>query len=203
NPQLSHEKALKRIGRNLKATWKKVLILKPCQCLKVGAYQDADFAGLYGYAKIMESECFKGGTGFLITVSKYPVWVSKLQSETVNSTMEAEVIALAHCCCECFIVKVAMEVGNVMGLETQDLVLMHVSIHEDDANTLMLAETILPEFTPHSKYCAIKIVWFCVEIKKCGIKLLKINAVEQLGDNFTKGLPRATFEYLQEKMMDW
>ncbi|KAL7486194.1 hypothetical protein ACHAW6_011795 [Cyclotella cf. meneghiniana] len=57
NLQLSNKKALKRIGHYLKATQNKSLILKPCQSLKIDACPDADFAGLYGYAKITESEC--------------------------------------------------------------------------------------------------------------------------------------------------
>jgi hypothetical protein len=52
NPCLSHEKALKRIGRYLKATRDKGLILIPSKVLKVDSFPDANFAGLYGYAKI-------------------------------------------------------------------------------------------------------------------------------------------------------
>jgi hypothetical protein len=101
--RLSHEKALKRIGHYLKATWDKGLILKPCHGLQIDAFPDADFAGLYGYAKITDSKCVKSRTGFLIEVSECPVvWVSKLQSETAMSTMEGEIIALAHCCRELF-----------------------------------------------------------------------------------------------------
>ncbi len=80
---------------------------------------------------------------------------------------------------------------------------MHVSIHEDDAGALILAETIPHEFTPSSKYYAIKTVWFQEEIQKRAIKLLKIDTVEQLGDISTKGLPCVTFEYLRKKMMGW
>ncbi len=40
------------------------------------------------------------------------------------------------------------EVGKVEGLVTDNLSLMHVSVHEDNAGTLVLAETIPPEFTP-------------------------------------------------------
>ena len=80
---------------------------------------------------------------------------------------------------------------------------MHVSIHEDNAGALVLAETLPPQFTPRSKYYAIKTVWFREEIHKRGVKLLKIETIEQLGDIFTKGLPRATFEYLRKKMMGW
>ena len=60
---------------------------------------DADFAGLYDYESNSDPACAKSHTGFLITVSDCPmVWVSKLQTETALSTMEAEVNVLAHCC---------------------------------------------------------------------------------------------------------
>ena len=78
-----------------------------------------------------------------------------------------------------------------------------MSVHEDNVGALILAETIPPQFTPRSKYYAIKTVWFREEIVKRGIKLLKIDTQEQLGDIFTKVLPRATFEYLRMKLMGW
>lgn len=99
NPWLSHEQALKRIGRYLKATCDKVLILSPSGKLKVDAYLDADFAGLYGYNSNTDPACAKSRSGFLITVSDCPiVWVSKLQTETALSTMETEINALGDCC---------------------------------------------------------------------------------------------------------
>ena len=205
NPRLSHEKALKRIGRYLKATRDKGMIIKPSGELKVDAYPDADFAGLYGHEKNNDPACAKSRSGFLIAVSDCPmVWVSKLQTETALSTMEAEINALAHCCRELFpVMDVVQEMGESIGLATKDLTSMHISVHEDNAGALILAETIPPEFTPRSKYYAIKTVWFREEIVKRGIKLLKIETTEQLGDIFTKGLPRATFEYLRKKMIGW
>jgi hypothetical protein len=95
------------------------------------------------------------------------------------------------------------ELGVVVGLPTTDLTSMHVSIHEDNAGALVLAETIPPQYTPRSKYYAIKTVWFREEIQKRKIKLFKIDTVEQLGDMFTKGLPKVTFEYLRKKIMGW
>jgi hypothetical protein len=71
---------------------------------------------------------------------------------------------------------------------------------------LVLAETIPPQFTPRSKYYAIKMVWFREEIQKRGVKLFKIETVEQLGHIFTKRLAQATFEYLRKRMIsdaDW
>ena len=196
---------MKRIGRYLKATRDKGLILNPSGKLTVDAYPDADFAGLYGYETVTDPASVKSRTGFLITVSDCPVvWVSKLQTETALSTMEAEIIALAHCCRELFpVVDIVKELGDVVGLATEDLVSMHVSVHEDNAGALVLAQTLPPQFTPRSKYYTIKTVWFREEIHKRGVHLLKIETVEQLGDIFTKGLARATFEYLRKKIMGW
>ena len=179
--------------------------LKPSSSLKIDAFLDDDFAGLYGYELNTDPVCAKSRTGFLITVSDCPmVWVSKLQTETALSTMEAKINALAHCCRELFpVMDIVEEIGKTVGLETKDTSSMHVSVHEDNAGALILAETLPPQFTPRSKHYAIKTVWFREEIHKRGIKLLKIETMEQLGDIFTKGLPRATFEYLRKKMMGW
>ena len=69
NPQLLHSKALKRIGRYLKARRDKGLMLKPSELLKVDAHPDADFAGLYGHEKAIDPVCAKCCTRFLISVS--------------------------------------------------------------------------------------------------------------------------------------
>ncbi len=73
---------------------------------------------------------------------------------------------------------------------------MNVSIHKDNMGALVLVKKLPPQFTPHGKYYVIKTIWFCKEIFKRGIQLLKINTVEQLGDIFTIGLTQVVFEYL-------
>jgi hypothetical protein len=80
---------------------------------------------------------------------------------------------------------------------------MHVTIHEDNSGALILADSLPPEFTPRSKWYHTKTIWFREQIKKRAIRLLKIDTKEQLGDMFTKGLPRPVFEYLRKKLMGW
>ena len=203
-PKQSHELALKRIGRYLKATQSRGLILNPSKELKIDCYPDADFAGMYGHEKPTDPACVKSRTGYTITVADCPViWQSKLQTETALSTMEAEIIALAHSCKELFPIMDMVEfLGKEVGLPIQDTT-MKVSIHEDNAGALVLAETLPPQFTPRSKHYASKTIWFREEIFKRGIKLLKIDTCDQLGDMFTKGLPRAGFEYLRKRLMGW
>ena len=80
---------------------------------------------------------------------------------------------------------------------------MNVSIHEDNAGALVLAGTLPPQFTPRSKHYAVKTIWFREQIVLRGIGLVKVDTVEQLGDLFTKGLPRAIFEYLRKNLLGW
>ena len=103
-PKRSHEKALKRLARYLKVTQDRGLVLNPnSEMLNIGAYPDADFAGMYGHKRSDDPACAKSRTGFVINFADCPVlWISKLQQETALSTMEAETIALAHCCRKLF-----------------------------------------------------------------------------------------------------
>jgi len=201
---VSHEKAIIRICRYLKGTQDEGLIYKPSLEMTVDCYVDADFAGLYGHENPSDPLCVKSRTGFVITVANCPVlWQSKLQTETALSTMEAEIVALAHSCHELFpIMDMVMLLGTRVGLPLKETT-MNVSIHEDNAGALVLAETLPPQFTPRSKHYAIKTIWFREQIVMRKIKLVKIDTVEQLGDLFTKGLTRVTFEYLRRKLLGW
>ncbi len=63
-PKKSHEEALKQIGRYLKATRNRGLIIKPSSgVLKIDAYPDANFAGMYGYERHDDPSCVKSWTG--------------------------------------------------------------------------------------------------------------------------------------------
>ena len=131
------------------------------------------------------------------------LWQSKLQTETALSTMEAEIVALAHSCRELFpIMDMVTLLGTKVGLPLKETT-MNVSFHEDNAGALVLAETLPPQFTPRSKHYAIKTIWFREQIVKRKIKLVKIDTVKQLGDLFTKGLTRVTFEHLRRKLLGW
>ncbi len=178
--KLSHENAAKRLGRYLKATKDKGLILDPASnSLKIGHYPDADFAGMYGHESNTDTACVKSRTGYVINVANCPVlWASQLQRMTACSTMEAETIALAQSCRDLFpIMDIVESVSTAVGLPDPTTT-MKVTIHEDNAGALILAQMLPPQFTPRSKHYAVMMIWFCEEIIKQGITLLKINTVE-------------------------
>ena len=129
------------------------------------------------------------------------MWQSKLQTERALSTMEADIIALAHSCNELFPVMNMVDLLETrVGLPASHTT-MNVSVHENNSGVLVLAESLPPQFTSRSKHFAIKTIWFREQGVLRRIKLLKIDTVEPLEDLFTKSLPRATFEYLRRKHM--
>ena len=142
----------------MKATRDRGLILNPNSDLcKLDYYPDADFEGMYGHELPTDPACVKIRTGFVITFADCPIfWASKLQTETSLSTMEAEINALAHSCRELFpIIDITISLGQSVGLPIGDTTI-NVSIHEDNAGALILAQTLPPQFTPRSKYYASK-----------------------------------------------
>ena len=142
---------------------------------KIDAYPDADFAGMFGHEDHTDPACAKSRTGFIITFADCPVfWQSKLQTETALSTMEAEIIALSACCRELFPIIGHGQFSDKVCPTSYRKTTMNVSIHEDNSGALVLAKTLPPQFTPRSKYYAIKTIWFREEIFKRDVQLLKI-----------------------------
>ena len=62
-----------------------------------------------------------------------------------------------------------------------------------------------PEYTPRSKFYHIHIetIWSREQIVLRGIKIVKVDTHEQLGDIFTKDLSKVVFEYLRLKLCGW
>ena len=113
--------------------------------------------------------------------------------------IEAEIDALSCCCHELFSVMDSVwEVGNAVGLPTKELTSIHLSLHEDIAGALVLAETIPLQFTPWSQYYAIKTDWFCEENIKEELKCTTCIPLSNWVIFFTKVLQQPQFEYLRK-----
>ncbi len=167
-PKHLHEFALKCTGCYLKQTSDHGMVMNPSSNVcKIDAYPDADFAGMYGDEDHTDPTCAKSCTGFIITFAKCPVfWQSKLQTETALSTTEAKIIALSACCRELFhIIDMVCLLAEATNIPIGNMT-MNVSIHEDNSGALVLAKALPPQFTPQSKYYAIKTIWFREEISR-------------------------------------
>jgi hypothetical protein len=132
------------------------------------------------------------------------LWTSKLQTEIVLSTMEAEYVALSSLCRNLFpLIDITQEICSALLLHSPDAAQMHIKIHEDNIGTLILGQLEPRQMTPRSKHYAVKYHWFQEHLVPRKIQLVQIATKDQLGDIFTKGLDKATFEYLQKMLMSW
>jgi hypothetical protein len=101
NPSRTHELALKRIIRYHKGTRDKGYILRPNGTDTIDCYVDADFAGTWNLETSPDPASVKSHSGYVITYAGCPIlWSSKLQSEIVLSTTEAEYIPLSTSLCD-------------------------------------------------------------------------------------------------------
>ena len=80
----------------------------------------------------------------------------------------------------------------------KDITAINVPTHEDNAGALILAEILTSQYTSKSKHYAYKTIWFNEETVKRGIKSVKLNTIEQLGDMFTKVFPRFSLSILYQ-----
>ena len=206
-PTRRHEKALIRIGRYLKGTIDKGLIMTPTSTPCIDCYPDADFAGLYGHEDVQDPHCVRSRTGFVIMAFGCPVlWHSSLQVEIALSTMEAEYVAVSRACRDLLpVVNIVKQLCKSVGFSTDFASNIHVKIHEDNVGALTLGKMEPRRYTPRSKHYAIKYHWFREHVanKANNIQLVKIDTKNQLGDIFTKGLTQVPFEHLRRLLMGW
>jgi hypothetical protein len=197
HPTEKHGQYLKHIGRYLKGTRTKGLILNPNKndILKIDCYADADFAGLWNSEDEQDPHCVKSRTGFIVMIANCPViWKSKLQSEIALSTMESEYIALSTACRDLLPLQdLVKEVATACGAtEGKEITLMS-TIYQDNEPCKKLAMMELPCMTNRSKHIAVKYHWFRSRVNKDWI-VESISSLHQLADCFTKGLTQPDFE---------
>jgi hypothetical protein len=206
-PTRRHELALVRIGRYLKGTLDKGLIMKPCMEPRIDCFPDADFAGLYGHEDSQDPHCARSRTGYIILAFNCPVlWRSKLQTEIALSTMEAEYVSLSTACKDLFpVIDLVKALSSAVGLSDDLVANLHGKIFEDNVGALSLAKLEPARMTPRSKHYCLKYHWFRTRVSDPASKITlhKIDSANQLGDIFTKGLTESSFVHLRRLIMGW
>ena len=140
-PRAIHETALKRIGRYLVGTKDKGLIFVTDKSLKMECYVDSDFAGLWSFKDSQDPICTWSRTGYVLKFAGAPVlWKSKLQTENVLSTMEAEYVALSTALRDFIPMKeLIVELSNAVGLEPSRIASIKSTVWEDNEGCRKLA----------------------------------------------------------------
>ncbi len=119
--------------------------MKPSEkLLKMDSFPYADFSEIYEYEERDDPVCVESRTGYVITVPNCSIMrQSKLQSETTLSTMEAKFIVIAHSCCKLFPIMDGVSTICLPVINTT----IQVLINNGNTGALVLAKTVLPQFT--------------------------------------------------------
>ena len=205
-PKRQHEQAVERIGRYLAGTVHRGLILRPDRDrpLDIDCYVDADFAGLFGTEQPHDPSCVKSRTGLILCVANCPVvWASRLQQLIATSTTEAEYNGISEAMREVLPLQSLLRLlGTTLGFTDDMLTEFKTTVHEDNAAALRLAQLLPGQFTPRTKFYAVKVHWFRSHLnERC--RVVKIDTKLQRADILTKALPLATFEHIRRELCGW
>jgi len=211
SPKRSHELALERIGRYLKGTLDKGLVLRPFQFeaekdnLHVDIFVDAAFASGWGTELGTNPDSVKSRTGYVIEVMGCSViWCSKLQTSIATSTMESEYTALSMALRAAIpLLSVCKAVARGLGLQNERIVTFRATLHEDNMGALTLATLEPGRDTPRSKFYALKLHWFRSWLIPNKIQVIFCPTKEQKADYLTKPLTPAPFEACRQLSMGW
>ncbi|KAL7546696.1 hypothetical protein ACHAWF_010026 [Thalassiosira exigua] len=203
NPMQSHELAIMRIGRYLYNSPDRGVIYCVDKSKGLEVYVDADFAGAWSVADTSNADNVLSHTGYVICYANSPIiWCSKLQTEIVLSTAEAEYIALSQAPREAIpIQNLLKEIDCVFPLYVPDANFC-IIVHEDNQSTIAMAESL--KFTPRTKHIAIKYHHFRNRVKTDGDIVVKyLRTEDQLADIFTKPVNEHTFLTLRKLLCGW
>jgi hypothetical protein len=206
-PKRSHELALIRLGRYLKGTAAKGIILQPINLnqLNIDVYVDAAFACGWGSEQGTNPESVKSRTGYIIEVAGCPVlWVSKLQSTIATSTMESEYTALSMALRAAIpLIAVTKAVANGLAFTQDRILTFKATVHEDNQGAIILANLEPGRHTPRSKFYALRLHWFRSWLKPNEIEIIFISTKLQKADYLTKPLQSMPFAINRKLSMGW
>ena len=204
DPRESHGKAVKHIGRYLRGTIDKGLMLTPDTSKGFDVYSDSDFAGNFHKDDApADADTARSRTGYVIMYAGCPIyWQSTLQTEICLSTTEAEVVCLSMALRATIPL---MHIANEMkarGIRVHSpKPTVHCRLFEDNSGAIELATNY--KVRPRTKYMNVKWFHFRHHYESGAIDILPIRSEDQCADIFTKPLPVDLFVKHRKYIMCW
>ena len=201
NPKLTHERAVKRVGRYLLSSKQKGILFKPDLSKGMECFVDADFAGGWCKENADEPDNVLSRTGFVIFYAGCPlVWASRMQTEISLSTAESEYIACSTAMRDVLSLMQLMKEIDAVFPVNKTKPIVRCNVYEDNESCIAMAKN--RKFSPRTKHIAIKFHHFRKHVDKT-IFIHSINTTEQTADILTKPLETTQFEHLRKKLSGW
>ena len=201
DPKLSHERAVKRIGRYLLGTKGRGIMFKPNRKKGLECFVDADYAGGWSKADAQNPENVLSCTGYVIFYAECPiVFISRMQTEIALSTAESEYIACSMAMRDVIsLMQLMKEIDGVFPLHMPKPI-VHCDVYEDNESCIAMAKK--RKFSPRTKHIAVKYHHFRQFVDK-SIIIHSIDTKQQTADIMTKPLEVGLFQHLRKKLCGW
>ena len=203
-PKESHAMALKWLGRYLKGTKDKGLILKPETGRGLEVHVDADFSGNWDpSAPEKDRDTARSRHGYIISYEGCPLlWKSQMQTEIALSSTESEYIGMSYALREVIpIMELLKEMKSLKFPVMEIIPKLHCRVFEDNSGALEMART--HKYRPRTKHLNVKLHHFRDYVTRGEVSIHKIGTKEQLADYLTKPVNQETLEHLRPKVMGW
>jgi hypothetical protein len=203
DPRKEHGEAVKWIGRYLKGTRDKGLILK-LNDSSLEVFVDANFSGDWNQSTAEnDPDTARSRYAFYVFYAGCPIiWASRMQTEIALSTTEAEFYALSYALREVIplieLLKELDEAGfNIVSTSPK----VHCRVFEDNSGAIELAR--LPKYRPRTKHINIRYHHFRHYVENGQISLHAIDSDRQAADIGTKPLNADLFERHRKCISKW
>ena len=186
DPKAEHGQAVKQIGRYLKGTKDKGIILKP-KGNNLDLFVDADFAGNWDQEIAAEDPATSlSRHGYVLKYHGVPIlWASQLQSLTALSTTEAEYIGMSRALQDTLPLVWLLEEMKSHGHKIfSSTAKVHCRVFQDNSGAIEVANT--PKYRPINQKVSL--------LQAIHGKHLSVHAIstkDQVADIFTKPLAKA------------
>ena len=202
DPRAIHATALRWLGRYLKMTRDKGLIIQPKHGKGLEVYVDADFSGNWDpSAPHMDRDTARSRHGYIIMYEGCPlIWKSQLQTEVALSSTESEYIGMSYALREVIpIMELLKEMKHLGFPISKSKPKIHCKVFEDNSGALEMAKT--HKYRPRTKHLNVKLHHFRDYVTRGEISIHKIGTLDQLTDYLTKPVSQEILEHLRPTIM--
>jgi len=202
-PKYEHGAALKWLGRYLKGTRDKGMILRPQRDKDMEVYVDADFVGNWSKEEGADPDTARSRHGYIIMYAGVPVsWKSQLQGEICLSSTESEYTGLSHALRETIpIMEMLKEMRLLKFPVRSSTPRIHCQVFEDNSGALEMAK--IHKYRPRTKHICTKLHHFRDYVTRGEISIHPIDTHDQPADFLTKPLNEDLLVRHRRTVMGW
>ena len=202
-PKKEHGNAVKWIGRYLKGTKDKGLIMRPEQSKGLEVYVDTSFCGDWDPRETQDPDTARSRYGDVIMYMGCPVlWKSELATEICLSTTEAEYVGLSQALRDAIPIMELLKEMKKRGLPVQKTKAeIKCEVFEDNSGEVKIAR--VKKYRPRTKHLNVKLHHFRSYVDTKQIKITHVPTEKQHADYLTKNLNEKILRIHRKKVMGW